>query len=95
MLPSYFDYVFVHLRQKVRVRSELSPKFCQIYARTHPKSPVKLTTWIYTVAEREGRKSIKTIQSYCWFDLPWNRTKDTPVLSQCYAKYIAPKIGTI
>ena len=27
MLPSYFDYIFVHLRQKVRLRPELSPKF--------------------------------------------------------------------
>ena len=27
MLPSYFDYIFVHLRQKVRLRPELSQKF--------------------------------------------------------------------
>ena len=27
MLPSYFDYIFVHQRQKVRLRLELSPKF--------------------------------------------------------------------
>ena len=27
MLPSYFDYIFVHLRQKVRLRRELSPQF--------------------------------------------------------------------
>ena len=27
MLPSYFDYIFMHLRQKVRLRPELSPKF--------------------------------------------------------------------
>ena len=27
MLPSYFGYIFVLLRHKVRVRSELSPKF--------------------------------------------------------------------
>ena len=27
MLPSYFDYIFGNLRQKVRVRPELSPKF--------------------------------------------------------------------
>ena len=27
MLPNYFDYIFVHLRQKVRLRPELSPKF--------------------------------------------------------------------
>ena len=27
MLPSCFDYIFGHLRQKVRLRPELSPKF--------------------------------------------------------------------
>ena len=27
MLPIYFDYVFVHLRQKARFRTELGPKF--------------------------------------------------------------------
>ena len=27
MLPSYFDYIFVRLRQKARLRPELSPKF--------------------------------------------------------------------
>ena len=27
MLPSYFDYIFVHLRQKVLLRPELSPQF--------------------------------------------------------------------
>ena len=27
MLPSYFDYIFAHLEQKVRLRPELSPKF--------------------------------------------------------------------
>ena len=27
ILLSYFDYIFVHLRQKVRLRPELSPKF--------------------------------------------------------------------
>ena len=27
MVPSYADYIFVHLRQKARLRPELSPKF--------------------------------------------------------------------
>ena len=27
MLPSYFDYIFVHLRQQVRLRPELGSKF--------------------------------------------------------------------
>ena len=33
MLRSYFDYIFVHLRQKARLRPKLSPKFCQISTR--------------------------------------------------------------
>ena len=37
MLPSYFDYIFVHLRQKARLRPELSPKFCQLKAQTQPE----------------------------------------------------------
>ena len=27
MLPRYFDYIFVHLQQKARLRPEISPKF--------------------------------------------------------------------
>ena len=27
MLLSYIDYIFIHLRQKLRLRPELSPKF--------------------------------------------------------------------
>ena len=27
MLPSYFDSIFIHLRQKACIRPELSPKF--------------------------------------------------------------------
>ena len=41
MLPSYFDYIFVYLRQKARLRSELSPKFLSTLgpnpARTRPR----------------------------------------------------------
>ena len=27
MLPSYFDYIFVHQRQKARLKPEIIPKF--------------------------------------------------------------------
>ena len=30
MLPSYFEYIFVPLRKKARLRPELSPKFLSI-----------------------------------------------------------------
>ena len=45
MLPSYFDYSFVHLRQKARLKPELSPKFLSTLGlnpartRTRPEKP--------------------------------------------------------
>ena len=45
MLRSYFDNIFVHLRQKVRLRPELSPKFLSTLGpnpartRTRPEKP--------------------------------------------------------
>ena len=42
-MPSYFDYFFVHLRQNVRLRPELSPKFLSTLgpnpARIRPAKP--------------------------------------------------------
>ena len=54
MLLSYFDYIFVHLRQKARLRPELSPKFLSTLgpnpARTRPKpdpkNPARLTSLV-------------------------------------------------
>ena len=46
LLPSYFNYIFVHLRQKARLRPELSPKFCQLYARTRREKPGPISTLI-------------------------------------------------
>ena len=42
MLLSYFDYIFVHLRQKVRLKPELSPKFLL----TLGPNPTRLTTLV-------------------------------------------------
>ena len=43
MLPGYFDYTFVHLRQKVHLGPELRPKFLSTLgsnpARTRPEKP--------------------------------------------------------
>ena len=54
MLPSYFGNIFVLLKQKARLRPDLSPKFLSTSgpnpARTRPepepdpKSPARLTT---------------------------------------------------
>ena len=57
MLASYFDYILLHLRQKVRLRPDLNPKFLSTLgpnpARTRPepdpKSPARLTTLICQV----------------------------------------------
>ena len=49
MLPSYFDYIFVHLRQKVRLRPELRLKFFVNFKpepEPNPKSQAQLTTLI-------------------------------------------------
>ena len=62
MLPSYFDYIFVHLRQKVLLQPALSPKFLStlgpnpVRARPEPdpKSPVRLTTLQETAKESFG-----------------------------------------
>ena len=40
-LPVYFDYCFVHLKQKVRLRPELSSKFLS----TLGLNPARARTW--------------------------------------------------
>ena len=43
MLPNYFNYIFVHLRQKARLRLELSPKiFFKFRPETGP-NPIRKT----------------------------------------------------
>ena len=53
MLPNYFDYIFVHPRQKVRLRPEMIPKFLSTLgpnpARTRPEKPgptYNSATWV-------------------------------------------------
>ena len=43
MSPNYFDFIFVHPRQKARLRPELSPKFLSTLG-SNPKSSAQLTT---------------------------------------------------
>ena len=42
MLPIYFDYIFVHLRQKVRIRPELSPKFLSAFGPKPARTKARL-----------------------------------------------------
>ena len=45
MLPSYFDYSFVHLRQKVRFKPEIFVNFRpEFRPEPDPKNPARLTT---------------------------------------------------
>ena len=47
MLPSYFDYIFVDLRQKVCLRPELSPKFLSTLGPNPTrKAPLDLQLWL-------------------------------------------------
>ena len=55
MLLTYFDYIFVHVRQKARLRPELSPKFLSTLGQTRPelgpnptrKARSDLQLWFY------------------------------------------------
>ena len=38
MLPSYFDYIFVHLRRNARLRPELNPKFLSTLGPNPPRT---------------------------------------------------------
>ena len=67
ILRGYFNYIFVHLRQKVRFRPEIIPKILSTLgpkpARTRPepdpKNPARLTTLVYAVdSRRSSRKSL-------------------------------------
>ena len=44
--PSYFDYIFVHLKQKARFRPDLSPKFLSTSGPNPTrKAPPDLQLW--------------------------------------------------
>ena len=70
MLLSYFAYSCVHLKQKVRLRPELSRKFlsnlgpnpARTRAKPDPKSPARLTTRQRTAFENV--KSVKINKIY-------------------------------
>ena len=47
MLLGYFNYIFVHLRQKARLRPDLSPKFLSTLGpNSTRKAPPDLQLWI-------------------------------------------------
>ena len=55
MLPSYFDYIFVHLRQKARLRPELSPKFLSTLGPNPTrKAQPDLQLWVNVARVKQG-----------------------------------------
>ena len=67
MFPNYFDYIFVHPRQKIRLRPEFSLKFLLTSGlnRLEPytKSPARLTTLgrIHIVRDSEQFEDFRNI----------------------------------
>ena len=62
MLPSYFDYTFVQLKQKVRLRPELSPKFLPTLGPNPTrKARPDLQLWFYN---RVNKKKCKLHAKY-------------------------------
>ena len=51
MLPRYFDYIFVHSRQKARLRPKI---FVNFRPEPDPKSPARLTTMARSSADGLG-----------------------------------------
>ena len=49
LLPNYFDFIFVHLRQKSTSQARIKPEIFVIFRpERDPKSPARLTTLSYT-----------------------------------------------
>ena len=76
MLPSYFDYIVVHQRQKERFRPELSPKFLLTSGpnptrKARPDLQLCLTQ-LHTLQERTITfYYIVFYSNYCNYILPW------------------------
>ena len=61
MLPNYFDYIFVHLRQKLRLRPELSLKFLSTLGpNPTQKARPDLELWRNAIAKRHFHFSLKS-----------------------------------
>ena len=58
MLPSYFDYTFVNLRQKVRLRLELSPTFLSTLGpNPNPTRKARLDSQLCTVVREDAKRN--------------------------------------
>ena len=78
MLPSYFLYIFVHLRQKVRPWPALSPKFLSTLGPNPTrKARPDLQLWVaYNIAKGAKQQNILCIDSslkFLWYgSMEWN-----------------------
>ena len=76
MLLNYFDRIFVHLRQNVHIRPELSPKFLSAFGpNPTQKARPDLQLWIGVFSQKAAFFCcIFKLQSYC-SGLSKNRTE--------------------
>ena len=78
MLPNYFNYVFVHLRQKARLRPELSPNILSTLgpnpARTRPEKPGPTYNSDRNCIYKQKQKAKRT-QKFCFKILGKNMQK--------------------
>ena len=58
MLPRYFDYIFVNLRQKACLKPELSPKFYQLLAQNQPEKTGSI--YSFDGLHTDSRSGMKT-----------------------------------
>ena len=83
MLPRYFDYIFVHLRHKVRLRPELSLNFFSNFRpEPDPKSPARLTIMWCQEVFKGGHGAMSP---------PLGR-QDSIIRIESYAKVHAPSL---
>ena len=59
MLPNYFDYIFVHLRQKARLRPDLSRMFVIFRPEPGPNRTRK-SGWTYD----SDHRNVKFVKNY-------------------------------
>ena len=79
MLACYFDYIFVHLRQKVLFRPDLSPKFLW----TLGTNPTEKPSPTYNSASESLQKIAATCAMTFVFFLGGGSQTDSKILKNC------------
>ena len=77
MLASYFNYIFVHLRQKVRVRPEVSPKFLPTFG-PNPSPTRKARPVLGTTLTIRSVRLVRTFKQRTKVPYPYHYKKHEP-----------------